>query len=204
MCVNNITHEIDMLFAGHFELTRMLLKKMVETAEVSGIQGRIVNVSSCIHSWFSGDLLRYLHHITFQPSEYDATRAYALSKLANVLHTKELARRLHEMKGNVTVNSVHPGVVRTRLNREREGFITDLVFFFSSKFMKTVSQGAATTCYVATDPRLENVSGKFFADCNEMIPSKLASNPYEAQRLWVASEIMVSSQNPKTVFDLML
>lgn len=65
-------------------------------------------------------------------------------------------------------------------------------------------QGAATTCYVATDPRLENVSGKFFADCNEMIPSKLASNPYEAQRLWVASEIMVSSQNPTTVFDLML
>uniref|UniRef100_A0A7C8YDI0 Protochlorophyllide reductase n=1 Tax=Opuntia streptacantha TaxID=393608 RepID=A0A7C8YDI0_OPUST len=199
---------IEMTFAtnylGHFELTMLLLKKMVETAKVRGIQGRIVTVSSCIHSWFSGDILRYLHHITFHPSEYDATRAYALSKLANVLHTKELSRRLHEMKANVTVNCVHPGVVRTRLNRDREGFVTDLVFFFSSKFMKTVSQGAATTCYVATNPELEKVSGKFFADCNEMIPSKLASNAYEARRLWIASEIMASSQNPKTVFDLML
>ncbi|KAK8692798.1 hypothetical protein V6N13_070405 [Hibiscus sabdariffa] len=133
-------------------------------------------------------------------SEYDATRAYALSKLANVLHTKELARRLKEMGANVTINCVHPGIVKTRLTREREGFITDLVFFVASKLLKTIPQAASTTCYVATHPRLENVSGKYFADCNEARASKLGSDPTEASRLWAASEIMVST-HPKPVFD---
>ncbi|KAA3475906.1 short-chain dehydrogenase TIC 32, chloroplastic-like [Gossypium australe] len=126
------------------------------------------------------------------PSQYDATRAYALSKLANVLHTKELAQRLKEMGANVTVNCVHPGIVRTRLTREREGFITDLVFFLASKLLKTIPQAASTTCYVATHPRLENVSGKYFADCNETWTSKLGSDSIEASKLWTASEIMVS------------
>ncbi|XP_010106346.2 short-chain dehydrogenase TIC 32, chloroplastic, partial [Morus notabilis] len=129
---------------------------------------------------------------------YDATRAYALSKLANVLHTKELARRLQQMEANVTVNCVHPGIVRTRLTREREGLITDLVFFLASKLLKTIPQAAATTCYVATNPRLTKVSGKYFADCNETSPSKRASNLSEAAQLWTASEIMVS-RDPKPI-----
>ncbi|MBA0801704.1 hypothetical protein Gohar_012053 [Gossypium harknessii] len=154
------------------------------------------------------------------PSQYDATRAYALSKLANVLHTKELAQRLKEMGANVTVNCVHPGIVRTRLTREREGFITGkeiwykilvhrytclydfnvLVtvytcrsgFLFSFKAAED-NPTASTTCYVATHPRLENVSGKYFADCNETwTSSKLGSDSIEASKLWTASEIMVS------------
>ncbi|KAL2902855.1 Short-chain dehydrogenase TIC 32 chloroplastic [Bienertia sinuspersici] len=161
---------IEMTFAtnylGHFLLTKLLVKKMVETAEETGIQGRIVNVSSSIHSWFTGDLIPYLELITKNKSEYDATRAYALSKLAN------------QMKANVTVNCVHPGIVRTRLTRDREGLIT------------------ATTCYVATNSRLEKVSGKYFADCNETSPSKLGSNSFEAERLWIVSETMLT-QNPK-------
>uniref|UniRef100_A0A803L587 Uncharacterized protein n=1 Tax=Chenopodium quinoa TaxID=63459 RepID=A0A803L587_CHEQI len=77
--------------------------------------------------------------------EYDATRAYALSKLANVLHTKELAHKLKQMKANVTVNCVHPGIVRTRLTRDREGVITDLVFFLASKLLKTIPQQLSKT-----------------------------------------------------------
>ncbi|XP_027082982.1 short-chain dehydrogenase TIC 32 B, chloroplastic isoform X3 [Coffea arabica] len=120
---------IEMTFAtnylGHFLLTKLLVTKMVETAKSTGVQGRIVNVSSSIHSWFSGDPISYLSSITRSRSHYDATRAYALSKLANVLHTKELAQRLQEeMEANVTVNCVHPGIVRTRLTRERDGLIT--------------------------------------------------------------------------------
>ncbi|ESR52514.1 hypothetical protein KPL70_005667 [Citrus sinensis] len=195
---------IEMTFAtnylGHFLLTKLLLKKMIETAKATGIQGRIVNVSSSIHSWFSGDMIRYLGQISRNKSHYDATRAYALSKLANVLHTKELAQRLKQMEANVTVNCVHPGIVRTRLTREREGFITDLVFFLTSKLLKTIPQGAATTCYVAIHPRLVNVSGKYFADCNEAWTSKLGSNSNEASRLWAASELLVS-RDPKSVFD---
>ncbi|GAY39358.1 hypothetical protein CUMW_043740 [Citrus unshiu] len=187
-------------YLGHFLLTKLLLKKMIETAKATGIQGRIVNVSSSIHSWFSGDMIRYLGQISRNKSHYDATRAYALSKLANVLHTKELAQRLKQMEANVTVNCVHPGIVRTRLTREREGFITDLVFFLTSKLLKTIPQGAATTCYVAIHPRLVNVSGKYFADCNEAWTSKLGSNSNEASRLWAASELLVS-RDPKSVFD---
>ncbi|PNY09339.1 short-chain dehydrogenase TIC 32 chloroplastic-like, partial [Trifolium pratense] len=134
-------------------------------------------------------------------SHYDATRAYALSKLANVFHTNELARRLKQMDANVTVNCVHPGVVRTRLTREREGFLTDLVFFLASKLLKTIPQAAATTCYVATHPRLFNVSGKYFADCNEASTSKLGSSSTEAARLWAVSELMIS-KGPKAAFDL--
>ncbi|CAA0811574.1 NAD(P)-binding Rossmann-fold superfamily protein [Striga hermonthica] len=188
---------IEMTFAtnylGHFLLTKLMLNKMMETAKSSGVQGRIVNVSSSIHSWFSGDALRYLDLITNDKSEYDGTRAYALSKLANVLHTKELARLLQEMGANVTVNCVHPGIVRTKLTRDREGLITDLVFLLASKLLKTIPQAAATTCYVGTNPRLANISGKYYSDCNEASTSKLGSSSAEAARLWAASETMVSS-----------
>ncbi|KAI3937875.1 hypothetical protein MKW92_035945 [Papaver armeniacum] len=185
---------IEMTFAtnylGHFLLTNLLLNKMIETAKETGVQGRIVNVSSSIHSWFSGDGLGYLELITKNKSHYDATRAYALSKLANVLHTKELAQRLKKMEANVTVNCVHPGIVRTRLTRDREGIVTDLAFFLASKLLKTIPQAAATTCYVATHPRVIGVSGKYFSDCNEASPSKLGVSASEASRLWSFSESM--------------
>ncbi|KAF2298034.1 hypothetical protein GH714_007341 [Hevea brasiliensis] len=77
----------------------------------------------------------------------------------------------------------------------------DMVFFMASKLLKTIPQAAATTCYVAAHPRLSNVSGKYFADCNEASStSKLGSSSTEAARLWSASEIMVS-RDPKAVFD---
>ncbi|XP_058086345.1 short-chain dehydrogenase TIC 32 A, chloroplastic [Magnolia sinica] len=190
---------IEMTFAtnylGHFLLTKLLLKKMVETAQEAGVQGRIVNVSSSIHSWFSGDGIRHLESINKKKCHYDPTLAYALSKLANVLHAKGLAERLKKMEANVTVNCVHPGIVRTRLTRDRDGFVTDLVFFLASKLLKTIPQAAATTCYVATHPRLFNVSGKYFADCNEASSSKLGSNASEADRLWSASEAMTAEKS---------
>lgn len=195
---------IEMSFAtnylGHFLLTELLLEKMIVTAKSTGVQGRIVNVSSSIHGWFSGDLIRYLGIITRDKSQYDPTRAYALSKLANVLHTKELSLKLKQMEANVTVNCVHPGIVRTRLTRDREGILTDLAFLLASKLLKTIPQAAATTCYVATHPKLVNVSGKYFSDCNEASTSKLGSNSNEAARLWSASQLMISSDS-KAVFD---
>ncbi|KAI3822089.1 hypothetical protein L1987_09670 [Smallanthus sonchifolius] len=187
-------------YLGHFLLTKLLMKNMIDTAKLTGVQGRIVNVSSGIHTWFSGDLIRSVGQITRDKSQYDATRAYAISKLANVLHTKELARRLEQMDANVIVNCVHPGIVKTRLTRDCEGFFTNLIFFLASKLLKTIPQAAATTCYVATHPKLTNVNGKYFVDCNESSPSKLACNLDEAARLLSFSEIMVSTE-PKTVVD---
>ncbi|KAE9607632.1 hypothetical protein Lal_00026811 [Lupinus albus] len=198
---------IEMTFAtnylGHFLLTKLLLERMIETAKKTGIQGRILNVTSGIHGWFSGDMISYLSLISTNKSHYDATRAYALSKLANVFHTSELARRLQQMEANVTVNCVHPGVVRTRLTREREGLLTDLVFFLGSKLLKTIPQAAATPCYVATHPRLLNVSSKFFRDCNEAFTSKLGCNSTEEEGLWAASELIIA-KGPKAAFDLLM
>ncbi|KAF2924980.1 hypothetical protein DAI22_06g018600 [Oryza sativa Japonica Group] len=120
---------VEMTFAtnylGHFLLTKLLMEKMAETAAATGVEGRIVNVSSTIHSWFAGDdAVGYIDAVTRRKIPYDPTRAYALSKLANVLHTRALADRLKEMKANVTANCVHPGIVRTRLIRERDGLVT--------------------------------------------------------------------------------
>ncbi|KAH0456497.1 hypothetical protein IEQ34_014404 [Dendrobium chrysotoxum] len=192
---------IEMTFAtnylGHFLLTKLLVEKMVETASTTGIEGRIVNVSSGIHTWFSGDGLRYLDLVTRRKIVYDATRTYALSKLANVLHTIELAEKLEEMGANVIANCVHPGIVRTRLTRDREGFLTDLAFAMASKLLKTIPQAAATTCYVAVHPAVAGVTGKYFVDCNEASPSEEVVSMKEAARFWSASEEMTMENTSK-------
>ncbi|KAL6606564.1 hypothetical protein ACP70R_042217 [Stipagrostis hirtigluma subsp. patula] len=190
---------VEMTFAtnylGHFLLTRLLLEKMAATARATGVEGRIVNVSSTVHSWFAGDdAVAYLDRVTRRKIPYDPTRAYALSKLANVLHTRALAERLKEMNANVTANCVHPGIVRTRLIRDRDGLITNTVFFLASKLLKTIPQAAATTCYVAVHPAVAGVSGKYFADCNEASPSRLGSSSEAASRLWSFSDAITAEK----------
>ncbi|XP_065617065.1 short-chain dehydrogenase TIC 32 B, chloroplastic [Quercus suber] len=131
----------------------MLLEKMVETAAKTGIQGRIINVTSVIHSWVKRDSFRFNQMLN--PKNYNGTRAYAQSKLANILHVKEMARQLQARNARVTINAVHPGIVKTGIIRAHKGFITDSIFFVASKFLKSSSQGASTTCYVALSPQLE-------------------------------------------------
>ena len=186
-------------YLGHFLLTELLLPTMADTARASGVQGRVVNVSSTVHAWFAADAgddgpLAYLHRVTRKATPYDPTRAYALSKLANVLHTTALAGRLREMGADVTANCVHPGIVRTRLIRDRAGLVTNTVFFLASKLLKTVPQAAATTCYAAVHPAVAGVSGRYFADCNEAAPSRLACSAEEASRLWSFSEAITAEK----------
>ncbi|KAK7835164.1 short-chain dehydrogenase tic 32 [Quercus suber] len=90
----------------------MLLEKMVETAAKTGIQGRIINVTSVIHSWVKRDSFRFNQMLN--PKNYNGTRAYAQSKLANILHVKEMARQLQARNARVTINAVHPGIPTTR------------------------------------------------------------------------------------------
>ncbi|PQP99540.1 short-chain dehydrogenase TIC 32 chloroplastic [Prunus yedoensis var. nudiflora] len=178
--------KIEMTFAtnylGHHFLTEKLLDKMVETAAQTGIRGRIINVSSVIHSWVKRD--GFCFNQLLNPKNYNGTRAYAQSKLANILHVKELARHLKARNARVSVNAVHPGIVKTGIIRAHKGFITDSVFFIASKLLKSTSQGASTTCYVALSPEVEGVSGKYFADCNESDCSNLANDESEARKLW--------------------
>ncbi|KAK7411092.1 hypothetical protein VNO78_02481 [Psophocarpus tetragonolobus] len=178
--------KIEMTFAtnylGHFLLTEILLDKMIETAEKTGIQGRIINVSSVIHSWVKKEGFRF--NDILSGKKYNGTRAYAQSKLANILHAKEIAKQLKARNARVTINAVHPGIVKTGIIRAHKGLITDSLFFIASKLLKTTSQGASTTCYVALSPKTEGISGKYFADCNESKCFSLANDESEAQKLW--------------------
>ncbi|KAK4479346.1 hypothetical protein RD792_014872 [Penstemon davidsonii] len=110
---------------GHFLLTEMLLGKIVDTASETGIEGRIVNVSSVIHTWV--DTRNFSFTKLLNPKSYNGARAYAQSKVANILHAKELSRQLKARKANVTINAVHPGIVKTGIVRDYRGFITGML-----------------------------------------------------------------------------
>ncbi|KAH9324412.1 hypothetical protein KI387_004590, partial [Taxus chinensis] len=121
---------------GHFVLTNLLLEDMKATARETGIEGRIVNVTS------SGHELTYSDGIRFDKindkSGYYAFLAYGQSKLANILHANELARKLQEEGANVTANSAHPGPIPTNLIRYSKplGFLMTCAKFF----LKSVPQ----------------------------------------------------------------
>ncbi|XP_073042213.1 short-chain dehydrogenase TIC 32 A, chloroplastic [Primulina eburnea] len=176
-------------YLGHFVLTEMLLGKMVETASETGIQGRIVNVTSVIHSWVKTSDFCFTELLN--PKSYNGTLAYAQSKLANILHAKELARQLKARHANVTINAVHPGIVKTEIVRDYRGFFTDSLYFMASKLLKSISQGAATTCYVALSPHIACLSGRYFVDCNESRCSDLANDEIEARKLWNQTRALI-------------
>ncbi|XP_049408845.1 short-chain dehydrogenase TIC 32 B, chloroplastic-like [Solanum stenotomum] len=176
-------------YLGHFLLTEMLLDKMVETAEQAGIEGRIVNVSSVVHNWVKRD--KFCFSQMLNPKNYNGTRAYAQSKLANILHAKELSRQLKARNANVAINAVHPGIVKTGITRDHKGFITDSLYFMASKLLKSTSQGSASTCYVALNPQTRGVKGKYFADCNECHCSALANDEIEAHKLWKHTRALI-------------
>jgi len=113
---------------------------------------------------------------------YGPWKAYGQSKLCNLLFAKELARRWRGT--DRTANALHPGVIATPLGRHMPAIARSILKAASPIFLKTVAQGAATQCYVATHPSLDTVSGEYFADCNVAKPSALASDRALAERLW--------------------
>ncbi|KAL9439146.1 hypothetical protein AB3S75_024748 [Citrus x aurantiifolia] len=185
--------KIEMTFAtnylGHYLLTEMVLEKMIETAAETGVQGRIINLSSVIHSWVKRDDFCFTRLLN--PKNYNGTCAYAQSKLATIMHAKEMSRQLKARNARVTINVVHPGIVKTGIIRAHKGFITDSLFFIASKLLKSISQGASTTCYAALSPQIEGVSGKYFADCNESNCSALANDESEAKKLWKQTRALI-------------
>ncbi|XP_074588114.1 short-chain dehydrogenase TIC 32 B, chloroplastic-like [Curcuma longa] len=187
---------IEMQFAtnhlGHFLLTNLLLEKLKITAEKTGIEGRIVNVSSVAHVY------PYKEGIMFDKlndkKAYNDMSAYGQSKLANILHSNELARRLKEQGVNVTANSVHPGLIKTNLGRHAACFMI-ILRALTFVLWKSIPQGASTTCYVALHPSLKGVSGKYFADNNLEKPTKMARDDALAKKLWEFSEELVNSKS---------
>ncbi|KZV58835.1 hypothetical protein F511_31529 [Dorcoceras hygrometricum] len=114
---------------------------------------------------------------------YNSLSAYGQSKLANVLHANELARRLKEENAEITANSLHPGAIATNLFRHF-GFFNGLVAVLVKHVMKNVQQGAATTCFVALHPDVKGVSGNYYADCALAETSLQAKDHELAKKLW--------------------
>lgn len=189
--------KIEMTFAtnylGHHLMTELLLEKMIETATQTGVDGRIVNVSSVIHSWVRRD--RFNFNNMLGPKNYNGTRAYAQSKMAMIMHAKELTKQLKARNARVMINAVHPGIVKTGIFRDHKGLVTDSLFFLAAKFLKSTSQGASTTCYVALSQETNGVSGKYFVDCNESHCSNLANDESEARKLWKQSRALIQRRS---------
>ncbi len=120
---------------------------------------------------------------------YRALRAYAQSKLANILFANCLSRRL---AGRGTANSLHPGLVRTNMGRHINPVVTWGLALFMFPMAKTVQQGAATSCLLAASPAVEGITGKYFSDCQEKTPSALAMDDALGERLWSESQALVS------------
>lgn len=147
---------------------------------------RIINVSSLAHKFgiINRDDLQC-------EKSYARWTAYGQSKLANILFTRELSKRL---KGtNVTVNSLHPGAVKTELGRHL-GISHYLLLPFGS-LVKTPKNGAQTSIMLAVDPELENVTGQYFADCAIAPVSKAAQSDETAAWLWNESERITNNKN---------
>jgi len=174
---------------GHFLLTNLLLPLMKKAP-----QARIINVSS---TSYKGDLLNKIKYDDVNSKEnYTSIGAYASSKLANILFTREMAKRLKGTK--ITVNALHPGAIITELNRQNDMSVPAVIypFYAFSKFLfwfftKSVEQGAQTTNRLAVDKSLDNVTGKFFSDCKEIpLVTKRSQDDHEALQLWEISEKM--------------
>jgi WW domain-containing oxidoreductase len=177
---------------GTFLLTKLLLNSLKSTAKETGEEGRVVNVASEAHRY------AYKGGVVFDklndPSRYQSNMAYGQSKLANILHAKELAKRLKEEGANVTANALHPGVISTNFGKGQSFIFSEAALSLVKFALKTVPQGAATTCYLATNPQVKGVSGQYFKDCN-VYPSvsAYANDPELAAKLWDFSEEFVST-----------
>ncbi len=175
---------LEMTFAlnhmSYFVVTTQLLDLLKAAAAHNG-EARVVSVSSDAHR-------AARNGINFDNLErrkgYNGFAAYSASKLANVLFTMALAKRLEGT--GVSANAVHPGAVATGFGRNN-GVLSRGVFTVLGRFMKTPEQGAETSIYVASAPDLRGVTGKYFADCKAVAPAAAAQDA-AAERLWQISE----------------
>src|SRR5216117_440367 len=160
------TFEVNYL--SGFLLTHLLLDLLKKSSP-----SRIVNVSSRAHM---GGTIRF--DDLQGERRYGGFRAYNQSKLAQILFTQELARRLEGT--GVTVNACHPGVIRTNLGMGG----SSVVVRFVKMFLKSPEKGAETPIYLATSPEVEGISGKYFVRNQVLAPSARAQDPAVARRLF--------------------
>ena len=169
---------------GYF-MTTLLLWDALLAAE----SARIVNLSSDAHrqAKLNFDDLQ-------NQGKYAGFRAYAQSKLANVLFTYELDRRRGDAP--VTVNAVHPGFVASNFGRNNRGIVGLAMTRLVPLFAKSVAEGAATSVYLASSPEVAGVSGQYFANCRAVKSAPQSYDRAAAERLWAISEELTGLRVP--------
>ena len=159
---------------GHFLLTNLLLDELKASSP-----SRIINITSSAH---------YGTEIDFEDlqgeKKYSGYHAYSQSKLANVLFTYQLAKKLEGT--SVTVNCLHPGVVRTGFGKDQGGLMS-IGVRIGSPFMMSAESAAKAVIYLATSPEMEGVSGKFYSKGHEKRSSHQSYDMASAERLWKVS-----------------
>jgi NAD(P)-dependent dehydrogenase (short-subunit alcohol dehydrogenase family) len=178
--VNGIEKQFYVNHIGHFVLVNQLLPELIAAP-----QGRIVTVSSGRATAATPPAGIDFENLSGELG-YDPALAYGQSKLANVLFALELSKRLAD--SNVTANSLRPGVISTNLGRHMPRWKVIALDTVGRVFTKTVAEGAATTCYVATAPALAEVSGVFFDHSNPVRAGGFTEDEAMAERLWEVSE----------------
>jgi retinol dehydrogenase-12 len=159
-------------YLGHFLLTHLLLDKLRASAP-----SRIIHVTSALHTKGKLDFESFRGE-----KPYKSSPAYNQSKLANLIFSNELARRLEG--SGVTSNSVHPGAISTEITRDLPWIVRKgigLVF-------KSVEEGVQGPLMLATDPALADATGRYWEQTEEKTPSEAAQDPALGARLWEFSE----------------
>src|SRR5882672_1730927 len=175
----------EMTFAVNHLAPFLLTHLLLDTLK-SGGPTRIVTTSSHAHR---GAKIPF-DDLQATTRKYSPMRAYGSSKLANILFTRALAKRLQGTA--VTATCLHPGFVRTSFGRDVEmSPVFKLIFGFAARFARTPDKGAETVIYLASSPEVEGASGGYYFDCKPAPPSAAAQDDGAAERLWQESERLV-------------
>jgi len=176
---------LEMTFAlnhmNYFYLTHLLLD-MLKLSGSASKKSRIINVASEAHRFGNINLEDIQNE-----SGYFGLRAYGHSKGMNIIHVYELHRQLSLINVNVTVNSLHPGTVRTGFGQNNRGIMKFVTQTFG-RFGLTPEQGADNSIYLASSSYVEGVSGQYFIKREAKLPNKFVQNPDNWKKLWVYSE----------------
>jgi retinol dehydrogenase-14 len=179
--VDGLEHTFAVNHLASFLLTNLLLDRLKASAPA-----RVVTVSS--HVQAEG-------RIDFDDlqgaRDYSGQAAYSQSKLANVMFTNELARRLEGT--GVTATCLHPGFVRTDFGAEDQAWFFSVISHVVRPFLKTPAQGARSSIYLASAPEMDGVTGQFFVNGKPKSANKVAYDPAMLARLWQTSVGLVGT-----------
>lgn len=184
--VNGVEKHLAINHLGHFILVNRLLDRLYLS-----FQGRIVVVASR-SSYRDAPQGGILFDDLRMTREYSDAMAYGHSKLANVLFALELGRLLKGTR--ITANSLHPGLINTEIDRNVKPILQFAFAVLTGISGKSIEQGAATSCFVATSKLLGSTSGRYFEDCNafEVTGSNHLTDMPMADKLWLVSEKLAS------------